>query len=92
MVAEAHGASVGHLRSFDNREEIDLIVDSNQGQLVGIEIRRKTTGVLTLHNGGPCGTRTRDQRIISFTPPPFRAFRRARDIGRTVTSLAEPLE
>ncbi|WP_317982630.1 ATP-binding protein [Nesterenkonia ebinurensis] len=39
VIAEAHGASVGHLRSYDNREEIDLIVEGDEGQIIGIEAK-----------------------------------------------------
>ncbi|WP_246836306.1 ATP-binding protein [Nesterenkonia sp. NBAIMH1] len=39
VIAEAHGASVRHLRSYDNREEVDLIVEGDEGQLVGIEVK-----------------------------------------------------
>lgn len=39
VIVETHGASVGHLRSYDNREEIDLIIEGDEGQLIGIEVK-----------------------------------------------------
>ena len=39
VIAEAHSASVGHLRSYDNREEVDLIVEGDEGQIIGIEVK-----------------------------------------------------
>lgn len=38
-IAEAEGARVGHLRTHDSREEIDLIVEGDEGQIVAIEVK-----------------------------------------------------
>lgn len=38
-IAEAESAKVGHLRTHDSREEIDLIVEGDEGQIVAIEVK-----------------------------------------------------
>lgn len=38
-IAEAEGARVGHLRTHDSREEIDLIVEGDEGQVLAIEVK-----------------------------------------------------
>lgn len=38
-IAEAEGARVGHLRTHDSREEIDLIVEGDEGQILAIEVK-----------------------------------------------------
>lgn len=38
-IAEAEGAKVGHLRTHDSREEIDLVVEGDEGQIVAIEVK-----------------------------------------------------
>jgi predicted AAA+ superfamily ATPase len=39
VIAAAHGATVGHLRSQDGRQEIDLIVEGDEGQVIAIEVK-----------------------------------------------------
>ncbi|GAA2097586.1 MULTISPECIES: DUF4143 domain-containing protein [Brevibacterium] len=39
VIAEAHGATVGHLRSQDGQQEIDLIVEGDEGQVIAIEVK-----------------------------------------------------
>lgn len=38
-VAEAEGGRVSHMRSHDSREEIDLIVEGEEGQVVAVEVK-----------------------------------------------------
>lgn len=38
-IAEVEGARVGHLRTHDSKEEVDLIVEGDEGQILAIEVK-----------------------------------------------------
>lgn len=43
VAAQASGAIIGHLRTARGDREIDLIVEGNQGQVIGIEVKLAST-------------------------------------------------